>query len=136
VPDAIEACSKQPWQSTKVEKEHEAALNERRLAQREREMELRKTARTSAEIQEGVRRVYAKIEDVFDKHKIKSSGKIVVTLTVSPTGEVTEAHVVSSEFVDPGLEEAVLGIVRTMRYEPRDVPAHTEPGVAIRFDYR
>jgi len=133
VPDSIGACDKQSWHRTKAEEDHLAAAHEQAEAARGHELELRKSSRTGVEIREAVGRLGRRFEETFQKHQIRSSGKITVSFTVAPGGEVTEAHVVSSDFRDPALEESVLGIVRTLHYESREVPSYTEPGIAIQF---
>jgi protein TonB len=48
-------------------------------------------------------------------------GKLVLRLTISPAGEVTDCHVVSSELSDPDLERKIVARVRLFRFEARDV---------------
>ena len=79
------------------------------------------------------------IELVFDKNKgaIFSlynralrrdptlEGKLVLRLTIAPTGEVTFCEVVSSELGDPELEQRLVQRVKLFRFEARDVEAIT-----------
>ncbi len=79
------------------------------------------------------------IELVFDKNKgaIFSlynralrrdptlEGKLVLRLTIAPSGEVTFCEVVSSELGDPELEERLVRRVKLFRFEARDVEAIT-----------
>ena len=48
-------------------------------------------------------------------------GKLVVQLTIAPSGEVTEAHVISSELADAELGKRILARIRGFRFEPKDV---------------
>jgi protein TonB len=48
-------------------------------------------------------------------------GKLVLRLTISPAGEVTDCHVVSSELGDPDLENKLVARVRLFRFEAKDV---------------
>lgn len=48
-------------------------------------------------------------------------GKLVVQLTIAPTGEVTEAHVLSSELGDAELEKRIIARIKGFRFEARDV---------------
>jgi len=79
------------------------------------------------------------IELVFDKNKgaifalynralridPTLEGKLVLRLTISPTGEVTFCEIVSSELGDPDLERKLVQRVRLFRFEARDVEAIT-----------
>jgi periplasmic protein TonB len=79
------------------------------------------------------------IELVFDKNKgaifalynraLRADptleGKLVLRLTIAPSGEVTFCEVVSSELGDPDLEQKLVQRVRMFRFEARDVEAIT-----------
>ena len=79
------------------------------------------------------------IELVFDKNKgaifamynralrqdPTLEGKLVLRLTIAPTGEVTFCEVVSSELEYPELERRLVQRVRMFRFEARDVEAIT-----------
>ena len=58
-----------------------------------------------------------------DKPDLK--GKLVLELTISPTGEITRCEVVSSELNDPDLERKLVARVKLFRFEARDVEAIT-----------
>ena len=45
----------------------------------------------------------------------------MLRLTISPAGEVTDCHVVSSELGDPDLESKLVARVRLFRFEAKDV---------------
>jgi protein TonB len=84
-------------------------------------------------------RTREEIELVFDKNKsaIYSlysralrenpalQGKVVLEVTIAPTGEVTECRVVSSELNDPELERKLVARVKMFRFEDRDVAVMT-----------
>jgi TonB family protein len=75
------------------------------------------------------------IELVFDKNKgaifslynralradPSLEGKLVLRLTIAPTGEVTFCEVVSSELGDPDLEQKLVQRIKLFRFEARDV---------------
>ena len=79
------------------------------------------------------------IELVFDKNKgaifalynralrvdPTLEGKLVLRLTIAPTGEVTFCEIVSSELADPELERRLVQRIRMFRFEARDVEAIT-----------
>jgi TonB family protein len=79
------------------------------------------------------------IELVFDRNKgaiyalysralrerADLSGKLVLQLTISPAGDVTDCRVLSSELNDPELESKIVGRVRLFRFEAKDVEAIT-----------
>ena len=52
-------------------------------------------------------------------------GKLVLEVTIAPTGEVTECRVISSEFGDAELERKLVARVRMFRFEDRDVAVMT-----------
>jgi TonB family protein len=52
-------------------------------------------------------------------------GKLVLRLTIAPTGEVTFCEIVSSELGDPDLERKLVQRVKLFRFEARDVEAIT-----------
>jgi TonB family protein len=84
-------------------------------------------------------RTREEIELVFDKNKsaIYSlysralrenpalQGKVVLEVTIAPSGEVTECHVISSELGDPELERKLVARVKMFRFEDRDVATMT-----------
>jgi TonB family protein len=79
------------------------------------------------------------IELVFDKNKgaifalynralrldPTLEGKLVLRLTIAPSGEVTFCEIVSSELGDPELERKLVQRVKLFRFEARDVEAIT-----------
>jgi TonB family protein len=79
------------------------------------------------------------IELVFDRNKgaiyalysralrdrADLQGKLVLQLTISPAGDVTDCHVLSSELGDDDLERKIVARVRLFRFEARDVEAIT-----------
>ena len=84
-------------------------------------------------------RTREEIELVFDKNKsaiyaIYSralrdnpalQGKLVLEVTIAPTGEVTECRVISSELGDAELERKLAARIRMFRFEARDVAVMT-----------
>jgi len=84
-------------------------------------------------------RTREEIELVFDKNKsaIYSlysralrenpalQGKVVLEVTIAPSGEVTECRLISSELGDPELERKLVARVKMFRFEDRDVATMT-----------
>lgn len=52
-------------------------------------------------------------------------GKVVIELTIAPSGEVTSVHVLSSELNDKEFEEKLCARIRLFRFEARDVATLT-----------
>jgi protein TonB len=52
-------------------------------------------------------------------------GKVVMQLTIAPTGEVTDCRIVSSELGDAELERKLVARVKMFRFEDKDVEAIT-----------
>ena len=75
------------------------------------------------------------IELVFDRNKgaiyalytramrerADLQGKMVLQLTISPAGDVTDCAMLSSELNDPDLERKIIARVKLFRFEPKDV---------------
>lgn len=61
------------------------------------------------------------------------SGSVVVSLTISPKGEVVDCKIVSSSFRNAELNEKLLLRVRMMKFESRDVPEFTYSSYPITF---
>ena len=79
------------------------------------------------------------IEIVFDRNKSaiyalysralreqpELQGKVVVQLTIAPSGEVTDCRILSTELNDAELEHKLLARIRMFRFEDKDVEAMT-----------
>ncbi|MBS0399525.1 MAG: energy transducer TonB, partial [Proteobacteria bacterium] len=52
-------------------------------------------------------------------------GKVVLEISIAPSGEVTAARVVSSELKDAEFERKLLARIRLFRFEARDVAPMT-----------
>lgn len=61
------------------------------------------------------------------------AGKIVVSLTIAPSGAVTDCKLVSSTFNDPELERKIVARVMLMNFGAKDVPQYTYPNYPIHF---
>ncbi len=84
-------------------------------------------------------RTREEIELVFDRNKSAIyalysralrdnpalQGKVVLEVTIAPSGEVTECRIVSSELGDADLERKLVARVRMFRFESRDVASMT-----------
>jgi periplasmic protein TonB len=79
------------------------------------------------------------IEIVFDRNKSaiyslysralreqpELQGKVVVQLTIAPSGEITDCRIVSTELNDAELERKLIARIRMFRFEAKDVEAMT-----------
>ena len=52
-------------------------------------------------------------------------GKVVIEMTISPTGDITAARIISSELNDPEFESKLLARIRLFKFDARDVAALT-----------
>ena len=52
-------------------------------------------------------------------------GKVVIELTITPSGDVTAARIVSSELNDPEFENKLLARIRLFKFEAKDVATLT-----------
>jgi TonB family protein len=57
--------------------------------------------------------------------KPELKGKLVLELTISPSGDITRCEVVSSELNDPDLERKLVARIKLFKFEARDVEAIT-----------
>ncbi|HEY4366852.1 MAG TPA: AgmX/PglI C-terminal domain-containing protein [Steroidobacteraceae bacterium] len=58
-----------------------------------------------------------------DKPELK--GKLVLELTIAPSGDITRCEVISSELNDPDLERKLVARVKLFKFEARDVETIT-----------
>jgi protein TonB len=52
-------------------------------------------------------------------------GKVVIELTIAPSGDITAARIVSTELNAPEFESKLLARIRLFKFEPKDVAALT-----------
>jgi protein TonB len=52
-------------------------------------------------------------------------GKVVLEITIAPSGEVTDCKLISSELNNPDLERKLIARVKSFRFEPREVESLT-----------
>jgi len=129
----IKACSEQGWIKSAAELELEAVRAAERKAAAEAEAQARLTSRTNSEAQQGLSRAMLAVESMFRKYKVRAPARVVVSFTIAPSGEVTEAHVVSSDASDSRVEVDILAMLRSMHFEARDVPVYVTPGFAVTY---
>jgi hypothetical protein len=87
--------------------------------------------RTIAEIQHTFKRDEEQFKNLFINKKAKD-GKIYVAFTIEPDGSVSESHAIESSF-PPAISEAVLTLVRGMRFGARRVPSYFMPDYPITY---
>ncbi|HVT36170.1 MAG TPA: AgmX/PglI C-terminal domain-containing protein, partial [Nevskiaceae bacterium] len=91
--------------------------------------------RTLEEIQLAFDRAKSAFYIIFDRAARNNpnitTGKIVVSLTIAPDGQVTDCHVVSSTFGDPDLENKIVQRVKLINFGAKDVPVFTYPNYPI-----
>jgi protein TonB len=52
-------------------------------------------------------------------------GKVVIEMTIAPSGDITAARIISSELNDPEFESKLLARIRLFKFDARDVAALT-----------
>jgi TonB family protein len=88
----------------------------------------RKASRTREEIELVFDRNKSAIYALYSRalrDKPTLQGKVVLEVTIAPSGEVTDCRVVSSELNDAELERKLVARVRMFRFEARDVATMT-----------
>lgn len=87
----------------------------------------------------GKTRDLEKIQIMFDRNKsglftlynrelrkdASLQGKVVLNITIAPSGKVTSASIVSSQLGNPGLESKILQRVKLINFGAEDVPSFT-----------
>jgi protein TonB len=68
--------------------------------------------------------IYALYSRALREHP-ELKGKVVLQLTITPAGEVTNCEILSSELDDPDFQSKLKARVKLFRFEPRDVEAIT-----------
>jgi len=94
----------------------------------ERSGQSRKASRTREEVELVFDRNKSAIYALYSRalrDKPALQGKVVLEVTIAPTGEVTDCRIVSSELNDPELEHKLVARVRMFRFEARDVAVMT-----------
>jgi TonB family protein len=106
--------------------------NQERLAEdRALERQARQESRTNREVIEGLSRLNGDFAKIFRRHRVEQNGKLVVNFTIAPSGEITDVQMVLSEFRDSAIEGEVIDLVRTLRFEARNVPTFTSADYPI-----
>jgi protein TonB len=94
----------------------------------ERTGQSRKASRTREEVELVFDRNKSAIYALYSRalrDKPALQGKVVLEVTIAPSGEVTDCRIVSSELDDPELERKLVARVRMFRFEARDVAVMT-----------
>ena len=60
-------------------------------------------------------------------------GKVILSLTIAPSGAVTACNIVSSELGDPELENKIVQRVMLLNFGAKNVPAFTYPNYPMTF---
>lgn len=87
-----------------------------------------KAARTREEIELVFDRNKSAIYSIYSRALRDNpalQGKVVLEVTISPSGEVTDCRIVSSELGDADLERKLVARVKMFRFESRDVATMT-----------
>jgi TonB family protein len=87
-----------------------------------------KAARTREEIELVFDRNKSAIYSIYSRALRDSpalQGKVVLEMTIAPSGEVTDCRIVSSELGDADLERKLVARVKMFRFEARDVAPMT-----------
>ncbi len=83
-----------------------------------------KAARSREEVELIFDRNKGRVDSIYaraQRDNAELQGKLVLELSISPAGDVTECHVVSSELKDAELERKIVALVRTFKFEAKDV---------------
>jgi len=59
------------------------------------------------------------------RHNPALQGKVVLEVTIAPSGDVTDVRIVSSDLGDPELERKLVARVRMFKFDARDVAPMT-----------
>ncbi|HEY1492634.1 MAG TPA: AgmX/PglI C-terminal domain-containing protein [Steroidobacteraceae bacterium] len=87
-----------------------------------------KAARSREEIELIFDRNKGRLDSIYaraQRDNAELQGKLVLELTITPSGDVSACRVVSSELKDPELERKIVALVRTYKFEAKDVDAIT-----------
>jgi len=87
-----------------------------------------KAARSREEIELIFDRNKGRLDSIYaraQRDNAELSGKLVLELTITPAGDVSACRVVSSELKDPELERKIVALVRTYKFEAKDVDTIT-----------
>jgi len=87
-----------------------------------------KPARSREEIELIFDRNHGHLDSLYARaarENAELQGKLVLELTITPAGEVTMCRVVSSELKDPELERKIVALVRSFRFQAKDVDTIT-----------
>ena len=100
----------------------------RQAAEAQRSGRSSKAARTREEVELVFDRNKSAIYAIYSRALRDNpalQGKVVLEVTIAPSGDVTDVHVVSSELGDPELERKLVARVRMFKFEARDVAPMT-----------
>ncbi|HEY2807720.1 MAG TPA: AgmX/PglI C-terminal domain-containing protein [Steroidobacteraceae bacterium] len=87
-----------------------------------------KAARSREEIELIFDRNKGRLDSIYaraQRDNAELQGKLVLELTITPSGDVSACRVVSSELKDPELERKIVALVRTYKFEAKDVDSIT-----------
>jgi periplasmic protein TonB len=87
-----------------------------------------KAARSREEIELIFDRNKGRLDSIYaraQRDNAELSGKLVLELTITPAGDVSACRVISSELKDAELERKIIALVRTYKFEAKDVDTIT-----------
>jgi periplasmic protein TonB len=87
-----------------------------------------KAARSREEIELIFDRNKGRLDSIYaraQRDNAELQGKLVLELTITPAGEVSACRVISSELKDAELERKIVALVRTYKFEAKDVDTIT-----------
>lgn len=94
-------------------------------------------ARSLDEIQLAFNRSKGAFYSIFNRAARRDAsikaGHVIVSLTISPAGQVTDCSLVSSSFRNAQLERKLLQRVKLLKFEAREVPVFTYPNYPINY---
>jgi TonB family protein len=87
-----------------------------------------KAARSREEIELVFDRNKGRLDSIYaraQRDNAELQGKLVLELTITPGGDVSACRVISSELKDAALEAKIVALVRTYKFEAKDVDTIT-----------
>jgi periplasmic protein TonB len=87
-----------------------------------------KAARSREEIELIFDRNKGRLDSIYaraQRDNAELQGKLVLELTITPSGDVAACRVISSELKDAELERKIIALVRTYKFEAKDVDTIT-----------
>jgi hypothetical protein len=133
IPAAIVECDTRGFKKSAEEEAQFARVAAALKQQDDDELKKSATERTTSEVIRVLSRSHDRQMDAFRAHKVRPPARFSYGFTVSPDGTVKDVHKISSDFVNPALEQELLDLVRGSKFQARDVPEYVCPGMVFAY---